>query len=320
MTTDRTFRPWKLTLPVDSSGGATGRAREIRQPALATYQSQFLTRDPDGWITLIAPVEGARTSSSTRYTRTEFREMVADGSTEIGWTPESDGSRQEQTCAVVELPILTAGTRLAVVVGQIHGPDDEPCRLYYVYDRAQGVGRLTFADDQPISGDETWFSLLDADGKEAAIPLGAPFTYIIEMDAVMIRVTAWHNDRKYQALSPLSAFWRGKKCYNKAGVYNAVGGKDSGATNRGTGQAVVRFRGINAPIHGGYRITAESDRPMVALPDVPPPVDPVPDPTPTPPTDGYAVLLERLDQMEAQMLERLDQLLTRRLVLREEER
>lgn len=239
---------WNWTGPVANPGQTYASA--VWPPTLDTYDTQYFDRQVDGSIIFKAPTSGATTSSGTKYTRSELREILPDASNEYEWT-SATGGRLECTLAVLEMPTLTVGTSNKTVIGQIHGPNDEMCRLYFDY--STGAGRLYFADDKAgagTSGTETNFELQDDDGDPTVIPLDDFFTYVIEADTTGCRVTAWHNDVKYVAFSPASNFWPGKDLYFKAGVYNGVGGVDRlDATNRGTGQSRAHFKRISNQTH-----------------------------------------------------------------------
>ena len=74
-----------------------------------------------------ASVDGATTQGS-KYARTELREM--DGHEKAAWKL-ADGGTLTATLTVDETPFKDNGSPGRVVVGQIHGQDDELVRLYY---------------------------------------------------------------------------------------------------------------------------------------------------------------------------------------------
>jgi hypothetical protein len=244
--------PWKFNMPYDSQGrtyadtSSPGTSVEIwpnKTPDLKTLDNQYFDRQVDGTIILYTPTDGATTSGSS-YARTEAREILPDGSNEFEWTPET-GGRLEGRCRVLQMPTLTVGSTNRVIVGQVHGPNDEPCRLYYKSD-----GSMNFHDDKAGSSQtETEFVLKSASGQVTNIPLSAWFTYVIEMDNTAIRVTVTYNGVEYTAKSPLSSFWPGKLCYFKWGSYLGVGRTSGTSSNRGTGGARVQFSQIIGPTH-----------------------------------------------------------------------
>lgn len=241
------------------NGPTSGTVADKFPPALDTYDSVYHDRLPDGSITFTAPVSGTPTSGSS-YTRSEYREINDAENNEYEWTL-GNGGRLECQLAVEEMPVLTVGSENKTVVGQIHGPDDELCRLYYMYD--SGSGYLYFVDDMVgasaggSGGTETDYILEDSGGNPCDIPLGAYFTYVIEADSTGCKVTATYNGTKYSAMTPAGSFWPGKDLYFKCGTYNGVGSTTSGKANRGTGQSSVNFVYISDQVHP-HTITSTS--------------------------------------------------------------
>lgn len=232
---------WKLTLPVDSGGGTGGTAAEVK-PIPQNYSNPpYFYTVSDGLI-FSAPTNGATTSGSP-YPRSELRELNADGSN-AAWGI-SDGGVLSATLAVNEVPKLSGGGDGRVIVGQIHGPKDELCRLYY------DNGRLYFHDDKAGNGKETKFVLKSNSGETTAIPLNASFSYTIRATSSQLEVTATYNGKTYLAAEPISSFWPGKPLYFKAGAYVQVGKPGSGAGSTGTGKGTVTFYALSIPSHNG---------------------------------------------------------------------
>ena len=232
---------WYLTLPVDSSETFTGTAAMVN-PIPATYQQwPYFYTGSDGAAVFMAPTDGATTSGS-HYPRSELRELNADGSL-AAWTVAKGGSFSA-TLAVNELPVTSTGRQGRIVIGQIHGPKDELCRLYY------DNGKLYFHDDK--SGStlvEKQYDLKSAAGATSQIPLNAQFSYSIRATSSTLTVTATYNGVAYSASEPISSFWPGLSLYFKAGDYVQVGLASSGAGTIGTGQGQVSFYRINKPTH-----------------------------------------------------------------------
>ena len=114
----------------------------------------FYTGD-DGGMVFIVPIEGAKTSQNTSYTRTELREMIRAGNTDIKTKGENDFPNKnnwvfssaperaqklaggvdgvmEATLAVNRVTVSGKDSEVGrVIIGQIHAKDDEPIRLYY---------------------------------------------------------------------------------------------------------------------------------------------------------------------------------------------
>lgn len=117
---------WKLTLPRDCSGGTSGTACEIKQPALDTYQSTwFRVPSTGGSILFRADAQGARTSSNTKYARSELRQM--NGSSNAAWSCTGKTTSMHMRFAIKHTPV----NKPEVVVGQIHDANDDLLMIKY---------------------------------------------------------------------------------------------------------------------------------------------------------------------------------------------
>ena len=117
---------WKITLPTDWKGTFSGAAAEVKN--LIGYMNlKYFYTGSDGAMVFRAPVEGATTSGS-RYARTELREM--NGSERAAWTIEQGGI-MNATLKVDQAPTLFNESKGRVVIGQVHGQNDELVRLYW---------------------------------------------------------------------------------------------------------------------------------------------------------------------------------------------
>lgn len=222
---------WKITLPVNSSGTLGGSAKEYDPIPLNLEVEPYFYTGGDGAMVFNAPVLGTTTGGS-KYPRSELRELDDDGEL-AAWTV-AEGGKLTATVAVTELPTATTGSS-RVVIGQIHGPDDELCRLYF-----NAGGKLSYANDKSGSSNkELSYDLKDAQGRVTNIPLGAKFDYSIVVAAGKLTVSATYNGVVYSASETISSFWTGKACYFKAGMYCQVGkpGSSAGSTGTGTGTA-----------------------------------------------------------------------------------
>lgn len=115
---------WKITLPVDSSGGTSGNAREVLQPALDTFElAPYFETKTDG-VQYRAHVEGATTSGS-EYPRSELREM--SGSNLASWSIASGDHTLWVRCKVTHAP----PEKPQVCVAQIHGGGDDVLQVLY---------------------------------------------------------------------------------------------------------------------------------------------------------------------------------------------
>ena len=120
---------WKLTLPMDRDGGYDNPypALEVFNPQLSDYDmpfpsesEQYFYKNGDNWV-FDCTYTGVRTSSGTKYSRSELREMKKNSAQEKNWTL-GEGGTMEGTFKVTE---LENASKLFVM--QIHGksPSDK---------------------------------------------------------------------------------------------------------------------------------------------------------------------------------------------------
>lgn len=234
---------WKLTLPIDSSGGFTGGAIEIKPIPFDYQQPHHFYTAKDGSMVFVVNTDGATTKGSS-YPRSELREMK-DPSTNAAWTI-AEGGNMEAVLSVNELPTTNAGEAGRIVIGQIHGDNNELCRLYY------DKGRLYFYDDRSgESAKETQFILKSSDGQPTNIQLNDLFAYSINVSNNRLTVSAVHNNIVYSESEPISPYWLSgvEKFYFKAGAYLQVGKSGSKAGTQGTGRGMVSFYSLPPPTH-----------------------------------------------------------------------
>lgn len=214
----------------------------------------YLYPSNDGGLVFVAPLEGARTSSGTKFTRTELREMLRRGDNDIStqginknnWVFSNATNAQQQNAAGVggtlsaELSVnyvSISGTRAQVgrvIIGQIHANDDEPIRLYYRLLPGNKKGAIYFAHE-PQGEDDEYVemlgtrsrSLTDADNPDG-IELNEKFSYVIDVTGTDLKVTI-KRDGKDDVIGEYDMSGSGyyptrddeeQYMYFKAGVYN----------------------------------------------------------------------------------------------------
>ncbi len=246
---------WKLTLPVDSSGGTSGDALEIKD--LDNYESTHFYDAPDGAMVFSASANGATTSGSS-YPRSELREM--DRGELAAWRL-SEGGTMTATLKVDQVPTLSDGDRGRIIVGQIHGQDEELIRLYW------DNNTVYFMNDQAgPDNDETKFAFRSSDGGTPSISLGETFGYKIDARGTTLKVEIHADGKVYTSTSTINSVWQYDEFYFKAGAYLGVN-EDSGS-----GLGKVSFYGLDfghTPGSGLGGLDPGSNPP-----------DPDPDPTP----------------------------------------
>jgi Ca2+-binding RTX toxin-like protein len=250
---------WKITLPVDSSGKTSGTAVEVKD--LNGYQnSKYFYTAADGAMTFYAPVDGATTSGSS-YARSELREM--NGTSKAAWKL-STGGFMSATLEVDAAP-MRDGQGKKIVVGQIHGEDDELVRLYW------NDNKLYFANDLSGSDNkEHTFNFKADDGSAPDVSLNEKFSYTINAKGNVLDVDIYADGKVYHSHTTINSVWQSDSFYFKAGAY--LGANET----NGSGYGQTSFYALSFN-HNGTITTPSTPTPT-------PVPTPVPDPTPTTPT------------------------------------
>lgn len=210
-----------------------GDAKEVK-PIPPDYESKWFKKIGENIQFSVKATD--KTTKGSHYPRAELRELIKGK--EAAWKVKNNGLLKA-ILAVNELPITEKGTSGRIVIGQIHGPDDELCRLYY------DNGKVYFYDDKAGSKKkETKFDL-----KTHIIPLNQPFAYSIEVKDNKLIVIVAHDGKTYKVDHAIGSFWKDKALYYKTGVYCQVGKAGSEAGTVGTGTASATFYKIEVS-HG----------------------------------------------------------------------
>ena len=241
---------WKITLP---------DASELDQQALvdgAESQPDFFTDPKNGGMVFACPNDGNTTSSSTQYARSELREMLREPGEDVStqginannWvtSTSSDDARQAsggvdgslQATLSVDAVSTTHDDGEAymvgrVIVGQIHAPDDEPCKIYYRLLPGHTRGSVYWSYE-PENGDDIYYELIgsrdtDAPEPDDGIALGERWSYSIDVVGHDLTVTITREDgRSSAATHTMSGDYDDAWLYFKAGVYNQNSGGDEG--------------------------------------------------------------------------------------------
>ncbi|CAN5271933.1 polysaccharide lyase family 7 protein [soil metagenome] len=204
MTPDEVFdlANWKLTLPRDCSGGTAGTACEVKQPALNTYESTwFRVPSTGGAILFRADAQGARTSSATKYARSELRQM--NGSSNAAWSCTGKTTSMQMRFAIKHTPI----NKPEVTVGQIHDASDDLLMIKYTgpsgANGSTDTGKL-----EARFNDDTTTKLITS-----SYQLGTEVTFDIQVSGGKVNII--YNGRTVISGQAL----RSGTCYWKAGMY-----------------------------------------------------------------------------------------------------
>lgn len=242
---------WYVSTP---EPGAKGNGKVVYERELAAgYQhpDYFYTAE-DGGMVFRATVAGKRTSSGTKYTRTELREMLRRGNRSIdtkgegntpnknNWVFSTTSKRTQNKAGAVDgnlkatlavNHVTTSGVPYQVgrvIIGQIHARDDEPLRLYYRKLPNNTHGSIYAAHEVPGQGD-SWYEILgsrsnSADNPEQGIQLNEKFSYEIDAKGHQLTVIISQSGKELgRADIDMSASGYDNPAdymYFKAGVYN----------------------------------------------------------------------------------------------------
>lgn len=268
------LKNWKITLPVDKSGGISGKAMEVEN--LIGYEnSKHFYDAADGAMVFRADYDGATTSGSG-YARSELREM--NGGKLAYWDLKTGGT-MSATLKVDQAPVKADGTPGRIIVGQIHGKDDELVRIYY------DNGKVYFMNEHAgPKNTELQFNFKNAAGQEPNISLGEKFSYSIDArgDTLTLKVLA--DGQTYTSTTTINSWWQSDQFYFKAGVYMGIN------ESNGTGSGQASFYGLDLSHTQGQGMggwdaeggsTGGGSTPLpIPLPEVP---LPLPEPSPTKP-------------------------------------
>jgi poly(beta-D-mannuronate) lyase len=203
---------WYLCLPVDASGGFSGRPLNIKTGELCAGYSNptYFYTGKDGAMIFEVPWNGANISGSPRC---EFRETHPDGS-HFDWTPRSEGGTHilEATCAV------NAVGKGKIAIGQIHGKEPNIPTVILRYDNTKSRP-LIYVTVKQHPEDAISQERHDFPG----VPLNARIRYQLKM------VGAENNLKLYVTVNGSTASfdmtdleWLKTTQYFKAGAYYTV--------------------------------------------------------------------------------------------------
>ncbi|MCJ8318591.1 MAG: polysaccharide lyase family 7 protein [Colwellia sp.] len=239
---------WYLSIPVDES--LYSKAESIKESALNNdyFNHQFSFLDSDGGMVFRAPIEGAKTSTNTSYTRTELREMLRRGNTSIStkgintnnWVFSSASTEEQEAAGGVDGELIAeltvnhvtdTGDRSQVgrvIIGQIHANDDEPIRVYYRKLPENDKGAIYLAHEI-LGGDDIYYELIgtrskSADNPASGIALNERFGYKITVVGNQLTFTIVREGQEDITetvdMSNSGYDLGGQYMYFKAGVYN----------------------------------------------------------------------------------------------------
>ncbi len=243
---------WYLNTPADDNNdGVSDRFPEVELAKGFEDKRYFYTGD-DGGMVFRATTGGAKTSKNTRFTRTELREMLRRGNTDIGtrnedrspnknnWVFSSAPEKAQKKAGAVDgsLRATLAVNKVTstgedkyvgqVIIGQIHASSDEPARLYYHKLPGNSRGSLYVAHEI-ADGDDVYYELLGSRSKSAADPedgiaLDEKFSYEITAkgNSLYVSISQEGELRAEVTIDMSNSGYdvANEYMYFKAGVYN----------------------------------------------------------------------------------------------------
>ena len=239
---------WYLSVPTDKDNN--GKSDSIKEDDLADgyFDARFFALSQDGGLTFSTSVSGYKTSTNTKYVRSELREMLRRGNTSYktqgvnknNWVfstaPQTDlnnagGIDGKLTAELAVNHVTSTGESYQigrVIIGQIHANDDEPARLYYRKLPGNENGAIYLAHEV-LGGDDVYYEIIGSRSNSASnptngIPLNEKFTYTINVEGHNLTITVTKIDgSEFTETIDMknSGYDEGDQyMYFKAGVYN----------------------------------------------------------------------------------------------------
>lgn len=209
---------WKLTLPSGS---------EVQPWVLSngwTQANVFYTHQQSGGMVFRCP-NLAGTTANSNYSRTELREMLDPTASahddSNNWTT-AIGGRMKARLKVDRVSTTGESGKVGrVIIGQIHGPDTEPIRLYFHKKPSEAKGRIYMAHET-VGGSNSYSTDIVKNTNGDGIALGELFTYSITLKDTRLQVDILRNKGTLvnTYIRYIDSAYRGLNLYFKAGVYN----------------------------------------------------------------------------------------------------
>ncbi|MEO9971056.1 MAG: polysaccharide lyase family 7 protein [Hyphomonadaceae bacterium] len=244
---------WNLSISTDTDNNGKSDTISERRLAAGYEDERFFFTGEDGGLVMRSPIYGARTSTNTKYTRVELREMLRRGDTDIrtrtdngtpnanNWVFSSAPEGAQRRAGAVDgtLDVTLAvnhvtGTGEAYqvgrfIIGQIHAKDDEPIRLYYRLLPGHERGSIYAAHESKFEDDDRYYVLIGdrsnrADEPANGIALNEPFSYRIEAvgDVLNVTISQYGVERASTQIDMTGSGYDAPNdyMYFKVGVYN----------------------------------------------------------------------------------------------------
>ena len=184
------LKDWALDTPEkDSSDGLALRTsdKDFANGNVSSKQNKWFFTHSDGGMRFVSFAKGAKTSSGTKFTRSELREMLRRGNTSISTTGETknnwqlgyattnsklNGKNGKLTATLRVNRVTRKGDtsqRGRVIVGQIHASKNEPVRLYYRKLTNNSRGSVYWAHEKR-NGSEKYYEIIGSRSSSQSNP------------------------------------------------------------------------------------------------------------------------------------------------------
>lgn len=239
---------WYLSVPTDEDNNSKSDSIKEGELHNGYFDPRFFSLSSDGGLVFTTSVTGYKTSTNTKYVRSELREMLRRGNSshstqgvnKNNWVfasaPQTDINNAGGIDGLLSAELAVNHVSSTgedyqigrVIIGQIHANDDEPARLYY-RKLPNNVNGSIYLAHELLDGDDTYYELIgsrdnDASNPEHGIPLGEKFSYSIDVQGNQLTVTIVKSDgTTYSQVIDMSSSGYdtgGQYMYFKAGVYN----------------------------------------------------------------------------------------------------
>ncbi len=250
---------WKITLPVSLTGG--DKPTEFSEKEIssgAKHDDYFYVNEAADGVVFRSPIAGVRTSNNTKYIRSELREMMRCGDSDIStrgmngnnWAFSSNVSEESlksaagvdgKLSATLSVDHVTTTGDIwqvgRVIIGQIHAPKDEPVKIYYRKMPGHNTGSV-WITHEPKDGYDITFPMIGPttpnywrQGEknvpasfDDGIALGEKFSYEIDVvgSDMTVTISREGKDDVVQKVDMQNSGYEleDQWMYFKAGVYN----------------------------------------------------------------------------------------------------
>jgi hypothetical protein len=213
---------WKLTLPVNSSGGQSGAATTVN-PAVVT--PPWLTRNSDGTLTFWAPTKGATTPNSA-HPRTEL----------VRTTDVTAGSGNHTMSTDVTMQQLPAGSN-DIIIGQIHGSGSNSSVPLLMLHYTSGRIWVAVRNNPTVSGSQTATLL-------TGVPMNQPISFHITANGTNLTssVTVTSTGQSASHTNALNSSFNGMAVRWQVGDYQQTNANSSSTAG---GRLTINYLSAN---------------------------------------------------------------------------